>query len=126
MVSSFPFFVRRSLPVFFLAFVVAGPPARGQDLFPLAGDPSVKALLEETLARNPDLKAARERAAAFVARIAPSGALSDPVVSLGYEKGDAWLPGDGADTGPRIAFSQELPFSGKRNADNRELTTLRG
>ncbi len=109
MVSSFPFFVRRSLPVVFLAFVMAAPAAHGQDLFPLAGDPAVKALLEETLARNPDLKAARERAAAFVARIAPSGALSDPVVSLGYEKGDAWLPGDGADTGPRIAFSQDCP-----------------
>ena len=113
MLSSFSSFVRRSLPAF-LAFVVAAPVARGQDVFPLAGDPSVKALLEETLARNPDLKAARERAAAAVARIAPSGALSDPVVSLGYEKGDAWLPGGGADTGPRIGFSQELPFSGKR------------
>jgi outer membrane protein TolC len=111
--SSLPFFVRRSLPVF-LAFALAAPAARGQDLFPLAGDPAVKALLEETLARNPDLVAARERAAASVARIAPSGALSDPMVSIGYEKGDAWLPGDGADTGPRIGFSQELPFSGKR------------
>src|SRR5262249_1722549 len=37
-----------------------------------------------------------------------------PVVSFGYDKGDAWLPGDGADTGPRLGFSQELPFSGKR------------
>lgn len=113
MVSSLSLFVRRSLPAF-LAFVMAGPGARGQDLFPLAGDPSVKALLEETLARNPDLVAARERAAASVSRVAASGALSDPVVTLGYDKGDAWLPGDGADTGPRIGFSQELPFSGKR------------
>ena len=113
MVSSFPFFVRRSLPVF-LIFVVAAPAARAQDLFPLAGDPSVKALLEETLARNSDLVAARERASAAGARIAPSGALSDPMVSLGYDKGDAWLPGGGADTGPRVGFSQELPFPGKR------------
>ncbi len=111
--SSLSLFVRRSLPLF-LVFLMAGPMARGQDLFPLAGDPSVKALLEETLARNPDLTAARERVAASVARFASSGALTDPVVSLGYDKGDAWLPGDGADTGPRIGFSQELPFSGKR------------
>ncbi|MBX7184242.1 MAG: TolC family protein [Vicinamibacteria bacterium] len=74
----------------------------------------MKALLEETLARNPDLMAARERASASTARIAPAGALSDPVVSFGYDKGEAWLPGGGADTGPRIGFSQELPFSGKR------------
>jgi outer membrane protein TolC len=112
-VYSLSVFVRRSLPVF-LVFVTAGPKARGQDVFPLAGDPSVKALLEETLARNPDLGAAREREAAAAARIAPSGALSDPVVSLGYDKGEAWLPGHGADTGPRFGFSQELPFSGKR------------
>ena len=106
-------FSRRALPAF-LAFILIGARARGQDVFPLAADPSVRALLEETLARNPDLKAARERAAASVARIAPSGALSDPMVSVGYDKGDAWFPGDGADTGPRIGFSQELPFSGKR------------
>ena len=113
MFSSFSFFIRRSLPVFLVLFLAA-PMARGQDVVPLSGDPSVKALLEETLARNPDLRAARERAAASLARIAPAGALSDPVVSLGYDKGDAWLPGDGADTGPRVGFSQDLPFSGKR------------
>ena len=113
MVFSFSPFVRNPLSVA-LAFGAVAPSARGQDLFPLAGDASVKALLEQTLARNPDLAAARDRAAASVARIASAGALSDPVVSVGYDKGDAWLPGDGADTGPRIAFSQELPFSGKR------------
>jgi len=113
-VSSFSLFVRRLLPAF-LVFALAAPLARGQDLFPLAGEPSVRALLEETLARNPDLRAARERAVASAARIAPAGALSDPMVSVGYDKGDAWLPGDGADTGPRLAFSQELPFSGKRH-----------
>jgi outer membrane protein TolC len=105
--------VRRAAPLF-LAFVLISPRALGQDVYPLAADPSVRALLEETLARNPDLLAARERATAATARIAPAGALADPIVSFGYDKGDAWLPGDGADTGPRIGFSQELPFSGKR------------
>ena len=113
MVPSLSSFVRRSLPVF-LGFVLGAPVARGQDVFPLEADPSVKALLEEMRARNPDLLAARERAAASAARIAPSGALSDPMLSFGYDKGDAWLPGSGADTGPRVGFSQELPFSGKR------------
>ena len=60
MFSSLLLSVRRRLPVFLLTTLVA-PMARGQDLFPLALDPSVKALLEETLARNPDLQAARER-----------------------------------------------------------------
>lgn len=114
MAFSLSSFVRRFAIVFPLGFFLAAPQARGQDLFPLAVDPAVKALLEETLARNPDLAAARERAAAAAARVAPAGALSDPVASFGYDKGDAWLPGDGADTGPRLGFSQELPFSGKR------------
>ncbi len=113
MSQSVSVFARRFLPVF-LFLVLAGPKARSQETFPLAADPSMKALLEETLARNPDLMAARERASASNARIAPAGALSDPVVSFGYDKGEAWLPGGGADTGPRIGFSQELPFSGKR------------
>jgi outer membrane protein TolC len=57
---------------------------------------------------------ARERTAAALPRAARASALADPMVSLGYDKGDAWLPGSGMDTGPRIAVSQELPFSGKR------------
>ena len=108
-----PFAVRR-VSSLLLFFILIGPPARGQNVFPLAADPKVSALLQETLARNPDLVVARERAAMAAARIEPAGALADPLVSFGYDKGDAWLPGDGADTGPRLGFSQELPFSGKR------------
>lgn len=111
--SSLLLSVRRLLPVFFLATLIA-PVARGQDLFPLASDPSVKALLEETLARNPDLQAARERVAASVTRIASSEA-SDPVVTVGYDKGDAWLPGMEPTPGRGCGSSpEELPFSGKR------------
>ena len=105
-----------------IALALFAPPARSEDVFPLAQDPSVKALLEETLARNPDLMAARERTAAAVARVSQAGALSDPMVSIGYEKGEAWLPGRGADTGPRVGVSQELPFSGKREL-RREVST---
>ena len=97
-----------------LALVCSATLARGQDLFPLAQDPSVKALLEETLGRNPDLAGARERTAAATARISQAGSLADPMLSIGYDKGDAWLPGRGLDTGPRAAVSQELPFWGKR------------
>ena len=105
-----------------IALVLLAPPAQSEDAFPLAQNPSVKALLEETLARNPDLAAARERTAAAVARVSQAGSLSDPMVSIGYEKGEAWLPGRGADTGPRVGVSQELPFSGKREL-RREVST---
>lgn len=88
--------------------------AAPQDAFPLASDAAVRALIDETLARNVEVMAARERTAAALARTARAGALADPMVSLGYDKGEAWLPGSGADTGPRVGISQELPFSGKR------------
>jgi outer membrane protein TolC len=100
----------------------AGPLARSQDIFPLARDPVVRGLVEEALERNPDIKASRERTLAAMASIDRAAALSDPVVSVGYEKGDAWLPGGGADTGPRVAVSQELPYAGKR-ALRRDLST---
>ena len=104
------------------ALFLTGPQARGQEAFPLAQDPSVRALIEEALARNPELLASRERTAAATARIDQASALADPMVSIGYEKGDAWLPGGGVDTGPRIGVSQELPFSGKRQL-RREVGT---
>lgn len=96
------------------ALLSVGALASGQDSFPLAADPSVQALLDEVLSRNPDLAAARERVTAATARVEWMSALSDPTVSIGYDKGDAWLPGRGSDTGPRLGVSQELPFSGKR------------
>ncbi|MEO8361187.1 MAG: TolC family protein [Vicinamibacteria bacterium] len=85
-----------------------------QEVFPLAQDPKARALVEQALADNPSLVAARERTLAATARIDRLAALADPVLSVGYEKGDAWLPGRGADTGPRLSVSQDFPFSGKR------------
>lgn len=96
-----------------LALSTAGA-ARAQDVFPLAADASVRALIDEALLRNPSIRAARERAAAATRRPDQAAALPDPMVSLGYDKGDAWLPGSGPDTGPRVAISQELPGRGKR------------
>ena len=133
-VALFPFrvdpslFCRRALTA--LALVALAPGAvRGQDAFPLAEAPAVKALIDEALARNPEILATRERTAAARPRAARASALADPMVSLGYDKGDAWLPGSGGDTGPRIAVSQELPFSGKRrlmrDVLNREVELTR-
>jgi outer membrane protein TolC len=99
---------------FFIFLAFSAGFARAQDSFPLHLDPEVRALIDEALARNPELAASRERTAAALSRTGQAAALADPMVSIGYEKGDAWLPGRGADTGPRIEASQELPFSGKR------------
>jgi outer membrane protein TolC len=97
-----------------LVLLCAAAPAAPQDAFPLANDASVRALLEETLSRNPELIAARERASAAATRVGRVAALPDPMVSVGYEKGDAWLPGSGADTGPKVGVSQAWPDASKR------------
>jgi len=91
-----------------------GSSARAQDVFPLAEHPAVRAITRETLDRNPGIRASRERTEAAVARVDRSAALPDPMVSVGYDKGDAWLPGRGMDTGPRFSVAQELPYAGKR------------
>ena len=104
------------------ALLTAAPVVRAQEAFPLSQEPSVRALVEEALARNPGLMASRERAAAALARPDQVASLADPIISIGYEKGDAWWPGGGSDTGPRVAISQELPFSGKRRL-RREAST---
>lgn len=102
------------VPICAASLLVTASMVPAQDAFPLAQDASLRALVDEALARNPELAASRERSAAAMSRIERVAALADPVVSIGYEKGDAWLPGGGVDTGPRIGVSQELPFSGKR------------
>lgn len=99
---------------FALALALSGARSSAQEVFPLAQDAAVRALVEEALSRNPAIRAARERARAATHRPDQIAALPDPMVSVGYDKGDAWLPGGGPDTGPRIAVSQELPGRGKR------------
>lgn len=97
-----------------LTLALSGAPSSAQDVFPLAQDAGVRALVDEALARSPAIRAARERSEAATRRPDQAAALPDPMVSLAYDKGDAWLPGGGPDTGPRLAVSQELPGRGKR------------
>ena len=103
-----------AIAALWLPFLCGGWPAHAQDVFPLADETQVRALVEEALSRNPAIRAARERALSATRRPDQAAALPDPMVSMGYDKGDAWLPGGGPDTGPRIAVSQELPGRGKR------------
>lgn len=84
-----------------------------QDVFPLADDPVLLALVEEALASNPDLRAARENEQAARARVPQAGALPDPRLSAGYDYGgESWSPG--LDTGPTLGVAQDLPGPGKR------------
>lgn len=80
-----------------------------------AGDPVLAALVEEALARNPDLAALREQVGAARARPQQARALADPMLAVVYTN-DGWATSLGQRDMTTLAFmaSQELPFSGKR------------
>ena len=74
----------------------------------------VEALVAEAFAKNPELIAARQEAAASAARVGPAGALPDPTVIVGYEN-DGAAPSLGTEPMTRLAFvaQQSFPFPGK-------------
>jgi cobalt-zinc-cadmium efflux system outer membrane protein len=78
------------------------------------------ALVAEALARNPDLAAARQEAAAARARISPAGALPDPTVTVNYEN-DGVSPSLGVEPMTRLQFmaQQAIPFPGKLGLQER-------
>lgn len=77
-------------------------------------DTEVERLVLEALDRNPDLRAARDAAAAAGERVRPAGALPDPMVSLSYEN-DGISPSLGEMDMTRLSLmvEQQLPFPGK-------------
>ncbi len=78
------------------------------------------ALVAEALANNPDLVAARQEAAAARARVAPAGALPDPMVTVNYEN-DGASPSLGVEPMTRLQFmaQQAIPFPGKLGLQER-------
>jgi outer membrane protein TolC len=84
------------------------------DLYPLKDDPLLTALLAEARRASPQLLAAEHAVAAARARVPQAGALPDPVVSAGYDKGGSWALGSDDDTALRLQASQGLPYPGKR------------
>lgn len=80
-----------------------------------AGDPVLRALIDEALARNPDLSAARSAIKAAHTRPGQISALPDPMVSLTYTN-DGWAPslGSMSMTTLGLMVSQDLPFPGKQ------------
>jgi outer membrane protein TolC len=78
-------------------------------------DPALRSILEEALARNPDLVAARHLLSAGRSRPAQAGALPEPMLSVGYTN-DGWSPTLGTRdmTTLSLMWAQELPYPGKR------------
>jgi outer membrane protein TolC len=92
-------------------------PARGQTAaLPPDDDPVLQALIEEALARNPDLHAAQSSIAAAQTATDRARALPDPMVSVTYTN-DGWAPTLGSMPMTTLGFmvSQTLPYSGKRD-----------
>ncbi len=93
-------------------------PAAGQD----AADPQLAVLVAEAAERNPDVQAVRRETAAARSRIAPAGALDDPMLEVGVLN----VPVDSLSlrtedmTMKMIGLTQRLPYPGKR-ALRREL-----
>ncbi len=115
-------FVRRFWPAV-VAVSIASASAGASDVFPLAADPVLSGLVGEALARSPELRMASEAAAAAGARVRQAGALPDPTLTVGYANGGhGWAPGADDDTGVGLAFSQALPYPGKRGLAERVMS----
>ena len=95
--------------VFLLA---AALPASAQETI----DPQLAALVAEALQHNHDLRAIQREASAARSRIAPAGALDDPMLELGvlnYPVESRSFKTEDM-TMKMIGLSQRLPYSGKR------------
>jgi outer membrane protein TolC len=91
-------------------------PARGQTTTAAEDGPLLQALIDEALARNPDLHAAHSAIAAARMSTERARALPDPMVSVTYTN-DGWAPSLGSMpmTTLGVMVSQALPYSGKRD-----------
>lgn len=100
------------------AAVAEPPPARDEFMLPVAAQPiPVERLVEEALAHNAELAAARAEAEAARQRVAPARALEDPMLEIGVV--NAPLPSLSLRredmTMKMLGLSQKLPYPGKRS-----------
>ena len=82
-----------------------------------AEDPTLKSLVTEALANNPEIAARRERSHASIARTRYAGALEDPTLKIEMEDLDSSSPmniSPGNSMLTRYTLSQSFPFPGKR------------
>jgi cobalt-zinc-cadmium efflux system outer membrane protein len=107
---------RVAAPLFALSLVAGLLPAQEPaPAPPVPEDPLLASLVEEALARSPDLRGVQEAVAAARARPDQARALPNPLLSVGYTN-DGWAPSLGARdmTALALRWSQDLPFPGKR------------
>jgi cobalt-zinc-cadmium efflux system outer membrane protein len=102
-------------PVLMLATGLCAAAAHAQARPADEPDAGLRSILDEALARNPDLLAARALLAAARSRPPQARALPDPMLALGYTN-DGWAPTLGARdmTTLGVTWSQELSYPGKR------------
>jgi len=87
---------------------------RAGEPLPVDAGSEVDALVAEALARNPDLAAAKQEAAAARSRVSPAGALPDPMLSVSYENdGTSLSLGVEPMTRLSLVAQQAFPFPGK-------------
>ncbi len=78
---------------------------------------ALEALVAEALARNPEIRAAREREGALRERIPQAGALEDPMIGFGILNVPRNFELDEEDmTAKELSLSQKLTFPGKLEA----------
>lgn len=96
--------------------LILAPTARAQAPWPPpVDDPVLASLIEEALAKNPDVAAARQASLAARQRPIQVQSLANPMVSVIYTN-DGWSPSLGSmeDSNLAVMASQELPYPGKR------------
>jgi outer membrane protein TolC len=98
----------------------APPPGAPADSGAISASAEADALVAEALAANPDLAGARQEAAAARARVAPAGALPDPLLTVNYEN-DGASPSLGVEPMSRLEFMavQAFPFPGRLGLQER-------
>ncbi|HVT60701.1 MAG TPA: TolC family protein [Thermoanaerobaculia bacterium] len=107
---------KAALVVVVLATAVAPVPVRATESpVQAAEDPLLASLIEEGLAQNPGVIAAREGLTAARSRPDQARSLANPMLSLNYTN-DGWSPSLGSQSMTTLAFmgSQDLPYPGKR------------
>ncbi|MDP2240744.1 MAG: TolC family protein [Burkholderiales bacterium] len=94
----------------------AGPALSGQSLPAVHSATPLSKLLAEALQNNPEIQAARKDQAAASHRIAPAGALEDPMLEAGVYNvpSNSWQLDREAMTMKAIGVSQRIPYPGKR------------
>jgi outer membrane protein TolC len=99
-----------------LSCALAPPLLEAQDPWPLpVDDAALAALIEEALAKNPEVAAARAATEAAATWPAQARSLPNPMIGTDYTN-DGWSPSLGSQEMTTLAFmaSQEFPYPGKR------------